>query len=563
MKQAPATAITTRRQRRFNASTRTANDTLGASLAVDFRNQGEGYGFNSVRNVRTMFRDDLSIQAKVAWEPTPNSKITGYFWFDRGKSSGYDTQALPGTRTLDGKENTFGRLEFRANTPNSLDFKSYLGYIRAEQKIGDFANLVSITSYRRIDTLYRLDQDTTPLTIVNATLNIPYRNFSQEVQLVSESSSPLTWLIGGYYFWSQARYNPITIAGSAAGASGILREFREQRTHSYSGFAQATYALTPHTNFTAGIRYTSEKEKMPPKTTLIGPDPNPTVLPFKADTQDSSGWTWRLALNQQFTPDIMGYVSYNRGLKSGGFPLVTTVNLPGYKPEKLNAYEVGLKTQFLGGRIRINAAAYLYKFKDIQVTVITTGGNAVGNAAAATMKGFDLDMDVKVSNRLSLSGAFGYLDGHYDDYKKAIYYIAKPAPAGGAVACNPGVTPVAPCPVGQDASGNRTIYSPPLSASGTAIYRIPSRIGEFKFDSSVEFVDDQFIGPSNLYKLPERTLVNAGFGWTSNDTRFGIRVWVKNMFDKDYELQVLESTVGIFQSPAPPRTFGVTVSSHL
>lgn len=528
-------------------------DRLGISLAVDFRDQGKGYGHNSVRNEKTMFRDDLSIQGKIAFEASENTKLTGFFWYDDGHTSGQNNQVMPGYRGLDGVESDYEDRETKANTPDSLDYKSYLAYARIDQKLGDFADLVSITSYRRVDTLYRLDQDATPATVINATLDIPFRNFSQEVQLISAADGPFTWMVGGYYFRSTAKYDPITIAGAAAGAAGVVRYFREQKTESIAGFGQASYKITPDTTFTAGIRYTDEEQKMPSgKTTLVGPDPNPTVLPFRPDTQDSSGWTWRVALDHHFTRDIMGYISYNRGLKSGGFPLVTAANLPGYDPEKLDAYEVGLKTQFLGGRVRINAAAYLYKFKDIQVTRITDGGNVVANAAKATMKGIDVDLDVRVSDRFSVYGAMGYLDGRYDDYKTAVYYIPRPAPGGGAEAVRD-----------QDATGNRTIYSPELSASGGMSYRIPTASGDLTLDGFVQFVDDQYVGPSNLFVLPSYTTANASIGWKSPDERFGVKLWGRNITNRYYFVQVLESTPGIFRAPAPPRTWGVTLSTKL
>lgn len=528
-------------------------DQLGVSLAVDFRDQGKGYGYNSVRQEKTMFRDNLSIQGKIAFEPSDRTRITGFFWYDDGHSSGQNNQVMPGYRGLDGVESDYEPRETKADSLDSLDYKSYLAYGRLDQSLGDFADLVSITSYRRVDTLYRLDQDATPARVIEATLDIPFRNFSQEVQLVSAGGGPFTWLLGAYYFRSSAKYDPITIAGAAAGASGMVRYFRDQKTESLAGFGQVSYKITPETTITAGLRYTDEEQRMPSgKTTLVGPDPDPIVLPFQPDRQDSSGWTWRVALDHHFTRDIMGYVSYNRGLKSGGFPLVTAANLPGYEPEKLDAYEVGLKTQFLGGRVRINAAAYLYKFKDIQVTRITDGGNVVANAAAATMKGLDVDLDVKVSDRLNVYGAMGYLDGRYDDYQTAVYYIPRAAPAGGADAVRD-----------QDATGNRTIYSPELSASGGFTYRLPTSAGDFTLDGFVQFVDDQFVGPSNLFELPSYTTANASIGWTSADERFGVKLWARNITNNYYFIQVLESSPGIFRAPAPPRTYGVTLSAKM
>ena len=534
----------------FYGSTR-LGDNAGISLAVDFRDQGEGYGYNSTRDEDIFWRDKLAIQAKAAWEVTPTTKLTGYFWYDKGKNSGQYNQPYEGTRFLDGVDYDYDFYENRSNTENSLDFDSYLGYVRLDQELGDFADFVSITSYRRIDSLYKLDQDQTPATIVDATLDIPFRNFSQEFQLQSASDGPLTWLLGAYYFWSSAKYNPLTLEGAAAAAAGgQIRFFREQVTKSYAGFAQVSYNLTPETTLTGGIRYTDEKQTMPEgKFTLLGPDPAPTELPFLPDEQDSSGWSWRLALDHQFTPDVMAYVSWNHSLKSGGFPLVTTGNLPGYAPEKLDAYELGLKTEFLNGRVRINAAAFLYKFKDIQVTRVTTGGNVVANAAEATMKGIDIDLDISPTPYFNVYAAFGYLDGKYDDYQTAVYYIPRqPAPAGGAATL-----------ADQDASGNRTIFSPEMSATVGASYAVPTSIGKFKLDSFLLFVDKQYVGPSNAFIMPSYSLLNAGLGWTSDDEHFYARVWANNLLDKEYFAHVYESTTGINTIAGTPQTYGVTL----
>ena len=73
----------------------------------------------------------------------------------------------------------------------------------------------------------------------------------------------------------------------------------------------------------------------------------------------------------------MVYGSYNRGLRSGGFELVTATNEPPYKPEKLDAFEVGVKSELFDRRLRFNAAAFYYKFKDIQVQRIIGGATFI------------------------------------------------------------------------------------------------------------------------------------------------------------------------------------------
>src|SRR3546814_17773354 len=84
--------------------------------------------------------------------------------------------------------------------------------------------------------------------------------------------------------------------------------------------------------------------------------------------------TWRLSLDYQFSPDILGYLSYNRGVKSGGFALGTSPwNNFGYQPEQLNGYEGGLKTELFDRKLIFNTAAFYYDFKNIQSKRVDAG----------------------------------------------------------------------------------------------------------------------------------------------------------------------------------------------
>jgi iron complex outermembrane recepter protein len=67
--------------------------------------------------------------------------------------------------------------------------------------------------------------------------------------------------------------------------------------------------------------------------------------------------TWRLALDYQFTADLLAYLSYNRGFKSGGFNSLN-IQIPPFRPEQLDAYELGFKSTFVDNRVRFNGAFY-------------------------------------------------------------------------------------------------------------------------------------------------------------------------------------------------------------
>ena len=77
-------------------------------------------------------------------------------------------------------------------------------------------------------------------------------------------------------------------------------------------------------------------------------------------------FNYRIALDHQFEPNLMGYVSYSTGFKSGGYNL-TVSNNPPYKPEDIKATEVGLKSELFDRHLRLNVSAYNYLYSNIQV----------------------------------------------------------------------------------------------------------------------------------------------------------------------------------------------------
>jgi outer membrane receptor protein involved in Fe transport len=88
---------------------------------------------------------------------------------------------------------------------------------------------------------------------------------------------------------------------------------------------------------------------------------------------------------------------------------MTSPTSPGYQPEQLDAYEVGLKSFLFGHTLRLNAAAFYYKYANIQVRQGLAGSNLVTNAAAGKSSGLDIDYNWQPLDRFGLSGGLGWL----------------------------------------------------------------------------------------------------------------------------------------------------------
>src|SRR5262249_16102749 len=155
--------------------------------------------------------------------------------------------------------------------------------------------------------------------------------------------------------------------------------YSTQKTDSYAAFAQATFPIfSDDTHLTLGARYTVDHREITAHANLgnlfVGPVSN---------CPQSDKWskpTMPASLDHQSTDVSTAYVACSRGLKSGLFNAVVfpggTIGEP-VKPETLDAYSIGTKTEFLDKRLRINAEAFYYSYKNIQITQIVPGGTSL------------------------------------------------------------------------------------------------------------------------------------------------------------------------------------------
>ncbi|QGZ93802.1 TonB-dependent receptor [Terricaulis silvestris] len=526
-----------------------ASTGLAPNFAVDFavlyNNNNEGYGRDINRDADIMMRDELAARTKFLWTPGENTEFRLALDYSRLDSTGTDYQLAQGVIGADTVSTYPGERRTSTDFANTGDNEVYGASLRFDQDL-NFARFVSISGYRHVVGDFHLDQDASPTPIVQAYINQFAENYSQEFQLLSPEGSTIDWLLGAYYFDADFAYTPLAIEGFAAAPFTRVELFGSQNTESQSVYGQVTAPIMADTNLTVGLRYTMEDQST--DASVVGD--GGTVLPWGvlAQSQDFEKLTWRISLDHQFSPTMMGYVSYNRGIKSGGFNMINA-GTPGYDPEILDAYEVGLKNEFFNDTVRLNMAAFFYDYADIQIFNITGGGAVLTqNAAAAELYGFDADLDWLVNDRLTLSAGLGLLHSEYTSFPDATF--TPPSPLDG-----PQTT--------GDATGNELVNAPGISANLSADYVIPTNSGEFRLVGAVSYRDDTYVSPDNRLTIPAFTVVNATLGWTAPSGRWGAQLWARNLFDEAYYANRTEQALGDIQYLAPPRTVGVTLNVHL
>ena len=107
----------------------------------------------------------------------------------------------------------------------------------------------------------------------------------------------------------------------------------------------------------------------------------------------------------------MLYASATRGFKSG--VLLSGNPNPPVNPEYIWSYEAGIKSSFLDNRVQLNAAAFYYDFKDLQVNRIINVSIVTENAAAARVKGAEVELRARPVEGVTLNADATYLDATF------------------------------------------------------------------------------------------------------------------------------------------------------
>ncbi len=496
--------------------------TLAGDLAVQYANQGDGYGKNLTTGAPT-FREaigNIDVRSKLVFKPSDATKITLAIDYAHDvETNAY--QKPPGVFSPisgGGYPGAYNATE-DLNTSNRVNTGGIS--LTVNQDVG-FMNVVNIAAWRGTAVNYPFDDDVTPIKAADVILNDHAHNISEELQLVSKDNGWLKWLLGAYYFKGTGAYPEVFI-------DGALQVSDKQITESESGYGQAT-ATFFGTNFTVGARYTNETQDF----SISAP------VQF-AQSQAVDRITYRLAVDREIAQDVLAYFSYNRGFKSGGFNLLEPGNT--FKPEILDATEVGLKSEFLDKRVRLNLAAFFYNYQDIQLVLPIFGGTIVTNSAAAHIKGVEGDLTVVPIDDLTINAGLAYLDGHYTNDPGAV-----PITADGI--------PLAP----RNEAGKYTPNTPPVTASVSATYLVDSPHGTFRPSLSVVYNGGYDWQPDNRLVQPAYTLVNASVTWTSESGKYSVQVWGKNLAQATYYIaRISAAGIGDAQEQAPPRTAGVTL----
>ncbi|MGL6042721.1 MAG: TonB-dependent receptor, partial [Sandaracinobacteroides sp.] len=252
----------------------------------------------------------------------------------------------------DGFRSSFAAIPFR------IPFKNRTASLEMNLDVSG-GTLTSVTGYRRITESLEeentgtlaIDLGAGPVPLVAAFRPQTSWQFSQEVRYATNSDGPLNFVVGGYFLRSSydifPDQNPL---GTGDGqifilGGGVQSFFAGQDTTVFALFGEGSYSLTDKLRLTLGGRLSSERKEF--YLDSRNPATNVPLFPRIDVNETWTDPTWRAILDYQFDAQIFGYLSYARGLRSGGFNGRATGpdSVGPYDPETVDSFEAGLRFQ--------------------------------------------------------------------------------------------------------------------------------------------------------------------------------------------------------------------------
>ncbi|MDT0575868.1 TonB-dependent receptor [Croceicoccus sp. F390] len=563
-------------------------------------------GFQTVASTGKRVHDlySLSLRGQVLFEPGDafRLRLTGdYSSFEQDCCQGptttirttrIDGSALPnnfldriarfGYETL--PVDPFAR-RLETNRPFDNTIKTYGAAAIADLDLGA-ATVTSVTGWRKLQYRPSTDGDLTGLDIfVDAGIDEDQEQFSQELRIASNGVRTLDYVAGLYYFWQRidddifVKYGEdaaLWILGPAPGSSaasiggqaalnGLFADGAARAsTNSYAIFGEATYHIGELVDVTGGLRYTKEDKTGSFAQVQRGPELSATEVLFGAQAirnafapaiaydVDSSedNLTGRATIAVNPSDDLLVYATYARGFKSGGLNLNATTAPRVIEPEKVEAYELGIKAGLLDQRLTINLAAFTqdidnYQSQQIDTAVAQTA--YIANVGSVRSRGVEADANLQLSRSLRLFASGAYTDASYRDFLNA------------------------PCPVEYvglqltcDLSGRRL---PGVSKYSAAMGgKFSARLDEDR----MFYVQADHSYRSDFYTTYNLAADSLADGYHVTNARIGVRderqgwdlsLFARNLFDSEYVSIINPSAFNTGQSTAilgDPRTYGVT-----
>lgn len=449
------------------------------------------------------------------------------------------------------------------------DFDILGFYLNLSYRVPNLGTFTWVAGYRSVESDLYNDYVGETVPIYSTIRGVDRDSWSQEVRFASEFSDRLSIVTGVYYQSNELKYYNLTSLGSGHPFTGSgfpgtwpqpglhLIADGTQNTDAWAIFGEVIYDVSDRMRVFAGARYTDEKKSFVLR-------PLAPVVGLIGTASDNNSWddiTFRLGVDFDVTEEILAYFTFSTGFKSGGFneQSQTLTAIGPFDEEKADSFELGIKSDLLDNRLRLNFAGFYVEYDDLQLdTVLPEPSSPVGqesrvtNAGQSTVWGLELEITALPTEGLMFQGTVGYLDAEYDEYACTL---------GNPAARPAGFDLVDPVLGLYDCSFLTPKRSPKWNFSGTIDYEWEvSSWGYMGVNINVTHSSAYFNDTlnSSAGRADKRTLLNASIRIVEADEQWELSVYGKNITDEKYRANGLGvANLWSFSSYGPPATFGV------
>ncbi len=542
------------------------SDTLSARLSANVVNASgsDGYAFNRFTNNKLGKVDSKAVRGQIEWAPSEDFSLR--LSYNHGESES-EVPLLQHVGTRDPSNPgaicapvIAGRVDEGAcvdllgyfdddgdiytgdsNIATLLDLESDDVTMTINWNVGR-ATLTSVTGYSDFSKIQSQDIDASPAVAADNVAFNDVDNLSQEVRLTSDDSFKYPWIIGANYGTTDIDWFQTIDLTDLAGiptSNGAVQE-----TETWALFGQMTFPLTEKLDFVGGLRYTEETRDWT-GATFIGTfanlaeayasgAPRLSQLPLPdGDPGQGGPLDFPTSIDEEkvdfsavlrFRPheDAMYYASISEAFRSGGYSsavIFSQAALEPYGPETLTSYEIGTKLTLAGGRVRFDASAFFYDFEDFQATFVraTEASARLQNAGDVEIKGLEASVDWLPIENLTIGLGLSFMDSEIVSTD-----VVLPPLDGGAE---------------STIEGNEIPNAPSFSGNGRIRYQWP--LGSslaMAAQTDFTYVDEHYLEPNNREYLAEDGyfIANARLSLLSQDDRWSVSAWVKNLADEEY-----------------------------
>lgn len=443
--------------------------------------------------------------------------------------------------------NNRNRVNF--DQPQSVGTKAGSGVLRVDYTTDNLL-FTSITGYISSNLFINGDIDGGSKDFFTEFRNNRDQSFSQEFRVQNTNDSRFRWTFGGIYAEDEKSRQSATYVGAEEifgipEGTLISSGDSEGSVDTWAVFGQVDYDFTDALTLSVGARYTEEQQKT-------------TIFSFTGSREDSisadekfTDFSPRMAVNFQASDNVNFYGTISKGFKAGGVqvPPFPTFD-DSFDEEELWNYEIGIKTDLLENRLRLNAALFYMDWDGLQVEFEQSERdengdlvifNGLNNSKQSTSKGAELTVTALLTANIVVNLSVGYLDAEFNELTQYLDGENRVFD-GRTIPRSPKWT------VAADVE-----YDFKVSSSLNAYVR-----AEWRFRDDYVAETNAYLRPEGTYPwyIPSYDFFNLRAGIEHQN--YTISVYAENLFDNNFYTNAFEHAYmgGMFLEPSF-RTYGV------